>query len=101
MLQHPSVRPWERSVVWAIASAIHDVWSGTWDDNAAAVVERYASFVQRVQSLNIDVDAAPILDVNREKSPLIAGKCHSKAIADQTVSYTLTYTNCCKHLAVG
>ena len=65
MLQHPSVRPWDRSIVWAIVSAIRPVWSGEWDANAAAVLQRYDAFIRRIHELNLpeDIDKAPILDV--------------------------------------
>lgn len=65
MLQHPSVRPWDRSIVWAIVSAIKPTWSGQWDDNAAKILARYDAFIARIHELNLpaDIDQAPILDV--------------------------------------
>ena len=63
MLQNPSVRPWKRSIVWAIVSAIHPTWTGSWDDNASVILERYQKFIRLVSTLDIDLDAAPILDV--------------------------------------
>jgi hypothetical protein len=87
--------------VWAIASAIRDVWSGSWDRNAAAIVDQYSSFIRRIGSLNIDVDAAPILDVSCVLSPLIEGKRDSKVVADQTVASALADTHRCEYMAVG
>ena len=66
MLQHPSVRPWRRSIVWAIVEAIQPHWTGVWDSSADQVIERYRQFMQRVEELGLeaDIDRPPILDVS-------------------------------------
>lgn len=95
MLQHPSVRPWERSIVWAMTSAIRSIWSGAWDNNATAIVEQYAAFIRLIHALDLDqaIDAAPILDASRiPLDALTTGERDSKSASYKTVSYSLADT---------
>jgi hypothetical protein len=65
MLQ--SARPWERSMTWAKATAIHESWSGSWDAHADRTVSRYDDFVAIIRELNLptDIEKPPILDASR------------------------------------
>lgn len=106
-LQHPSVRPWDRSVVWAIVSAIRPVWSGKWDDNATAVLQRYEAFIQRVHELNLpaDIDRAPILDVSLPWIQLLygltTGQRDQNCPADQAVANPHVHTQRSQRVAAG
>lgn len=66
MLQHPSVRPWERSMVWAIVSAIRPHWRGEWDESAQSTLDRYQAFIKLIHDLDLprDIDRSPVLDVS-------------------------------------
>nr|XP_031862773.1 uncharacterized protein CI109_001785 [Kwoniella shandongensis]KAA5529845.1 hypothetical protein CI109_001785 [Kwoniella shandongensis] len=52
-LKHPSVRPWERSLTWAVVMDILPFWNGEWSDQAEAVVNRYQAFKDRAIALGL------------------------------------------------
>nr|KIR84649.1 tRNA adenylyltransferase [Cryptococcus tetragattii IND107] len=52
-LQHPAVRPWERSLTFAAILAILPVWKGKWDDRAECVYQQYEAFAERVRDLGL------------------------------------------------
>nr|KIR50447.1 tRNA adenylyltransferase [Cryptococcus bacillisporus CA1280] len=52
-LQHPAVRPWERSLTFAAILAILPVWKGEWDDGAECIYQQYEAFAERVRDLGL------------------------------------------------
>lgn len=52
-MQHPSVRPWERSLTWAVVMGILPTWKGEWDDAAEAVAQRYEQHRACIHSLGL------------------------------------------------
>ncbi|WVQ78298.1 hypothetical protein IAT38_000383 [Cryptococcus sp. DSM 104549] len=53
VLQHSSVKPWERSLTWAMVMNILPTWTGVWDDKAEAVARRYTEFKNRIAALRL------------------------------------------------
>ncbi|WWD15947.1 hypothetical protein CI109_100371 [Kwoniella shandongensis] len=69
-LKHPSVRPWERSLTWAVVMDILPFWNGEWSDQAEAVVNRYQAFKDRAIALGLPqaIDQPLLLNVSRGQS---------------------------------
>lgn len=68
VLQNSAVRPWRRSVVWALAQRVLPHWErdGGWSDAAVAEMEVWRSFVRRVEDLGLDtaIDRPLMVDVS-------------------------------------
>ncbi|KIR32489.1 tRNA adenylyltransferase [Cryptococcus deuterogattii MMRL2647] len=61
-LQHPAVRPWERSLTFAAILAILPVWKGEWDDGAECIYQQYEAFAERIRDLGLpDAIDKPLL----------------------------------------
>ncbi|KAK8869780.1 hypothetical protein IAR55_000348 [Kwoniella newhampshirensis] len=65
-LQHPAVRPWERSMTWAVVMEILPSWNGEWGHVADAVVEKYQAFRDRIITLGLPhaIDQPLLLNVS-------------------------------------
>lgn len=65
-LQLSVVKPWERSIVWAIVMSILPKWKGGWDQNAQTVLNTYSSFVDLIHRLDLPaaIRRPPLLKVS-------------------------------------
>lgn len=65
-LQHPAVRPWERSLTFAAILAILPVWKGEWDDGAECIYQQYEAFAERIRDLGLPdaIDKPLLLNVS-------------------------------------
>jgi hypothetical protein len=66
VLQHPCVRPWQTSILWAMVEDILPSWIGKWDPSAETVVKRYQAYMDKIGSLGLEkaIDDAPLVDVS-------------------------------------
>lgn len=64
VLQHPAVRPWQQSFVWAIAQRIVPTWQGTWTPEHEAILQSFLALKARIIELGLPeaIDLAPLLD---------------------------------------
>lgn len=69
VLQNPAVRPWRRSVVWALTQRLAAHWDGQgeWSVNAEAEWKKWEAFVDKIGDLGLDeaIDRPLLLDVSR------------------------------------
>ncbi|KAL1406876.1 CCA tRNA nucleotidyltransferase, mitochondrial [Vanrija albida] len=64
VLQHPAVRPWQQSFVWAIAQRIVPTWQGEWTPAHEAILQSFLALKARIVELGLPeaIDRAPLLD---------------------------------------
>ncbi|ODO11612.1 hypothetical protein I350_00394 [Cryptococcus amylolentus CBS 6273] len=72
VLQLPSVRPWRRSLVWAVVMEVLPQWRGDWDEAAEDVYQKYEDFEARIESLGLPaaIDQPLLLNGNDVQSLL-------------------------------
>nr|ODN77323.1 tRNA adenylyltransferase [Cryptococcus depauperatus CBS 7841] len=65
-LQHQTVRPWQRSLTWAIVMNILPIWKGHWNNETEIVYNRYQKFRERIVAQGIDdaIDKPLLLNGN-------------------------------------
>ncbi|WVQ71672.1 hypothetical protein IAR50_001212 [Cryptococcus sp. DSM 104548] len=71
VLQLPSVRPWRRSLIWAVVMEVLPQWKGDWDAGAEAVFQKYEEFEARIESLGLPeaIDQPLLLNTLLSVSP--------------------------------
>ncbi|KAL7424145.1 CCA tRNA nucleotidyltransferase, mitochondrial [Cryptotrichosporon argae] len=73
--QHPAVRPWETAILWCATAAILPTWTGRWDAEADAALERYRALARRIVDLGLPADLdKPHLLGGRELQALLGAK---------------------------
>ena len=80
VLQHPSVRPWERSIVWAAVMAILPHWTlSGWNADCQAVLQQFVDLQQyiRESGLAADIDRPPLLNVSRRQATALINRVTS------------------------
>ncbi|WVF72182.1 hypothetical protein IAT40_006994 [Kwoniella sp. CBS 6097] len=72
-MQHASVRPWDRSLTWAVVMAVLPGWKGQWDDQAEAIAMSYESLRQRIVEMGlIEAIDKPLLINGTEMQQLLS-----------------------------
>jgi tRNA nucleotidyltransferase (CCA-adding enzyme) len=79
VLQHPTVRPWEQSLVWAIVERILPSWAGEWSADHEAIFAEFMRFKDHIVELGLPeaIKQPPLLDVstaNKCLIPLLASR---------------------------
>lgn len=66
VLQHPAVRPWEQSLVWAITERILPTWTGQWTPEHQNIFDEFMRFKQHIVELGLPeaINQPPLLDVS-------------------------------------
>lgn len=67
VLQQPSVRPWQRSIVWNAVVAVLET-HGRWVSSAASLVQEYVALDKHIRETNLatDIENPPLLNVSRQ-----------------------------------
>jgi tRNA nucleotidyltransferase (CCA-adding enzyme) len=65
-LQHPSVRPWEQSLVWAIVERVLPTWAGEWTPEHETIFTQFMAFKDHIVELGLPeaIKQPPLLDVS-------------------------------------
>ncbi|WVQ98759.1 hypothetical protein IAU59_005890 [Kwoniella sp. CBS 9459] len=72
-MQHTSVRPWERSLTWAVIMSVLPGWKGQWDDQAEAIAKSYETLRQRIMDLGlVEAIDKPLLINGTEMQQLLS-----------------------------
>ncbi|OCF35478.1 tRNA adenylyltransferase [Kwoniella heveanensis CBS 569] len=72
-MQHPSVRPWDRSLTWAVVMAVLPGWKGQWDGEAEAIARLYQNLRQRIVNMGlIEAIDKPLLINGTEMQQLLS-----------------------------
>lgn len=67
ILQHPAVRPWSRSIVWAAVTAILPHWTPSeWNGKCEEVLQQYIDLQRYIEETGLatDIDRPPLLNVS-------------------------------------
>lgn len=65
-LQHPSVKPWEAALVWAVVDRILPSWKGTWGAEHDAILDEWRAFYDKIVALGLPeaIKQPPLVNVS-------------------------------------